>query len=343
MKDLKEFKYQHQLDGSNLHRKPSGARFGVISGMLLGALAVGVLWPAGVKWVAKEKSAAHAMPAKKLIAMNEVTRPIDITRSPSQEKSAPKEKIVEDKIIEAEAAPKTGSAGVTKKVAREAPATRAKSSPSIPGKNNKVAAKPVAVNISKKTPKGIEKEKKTPVNVAKLEASAKAALPSRAGDTLEETQTVMSADDVQAKTDAALFKSDVASNEPADVALVTIYNAQYEKSTLASCKAHCLLNAKDAKGNTINAVISGPNFADILTEHAGTINITGKKTNIKNVDVFMVQSITFNLSSQKPVDPTGKTVSVTPTQIKKDVAPKRPYQGGTEAYEDLSSDPVPLR
>ena len=343
MKDLKEFKYQHQLDGSNLNRKPLGRRFGLISGMLLGALAVVALWPASVKWVAKEKSAAHAMPAKKLIATNEVTRPIDITRSPSHEKSAPKEKIVEDEIIEAEAAPKSSVLGFAKMVALEEPATKAKSSPSIPGKNNKVAAKLVTVIMPKKTLKGIEKEKKTPVNVAKLEAPVKAALPSRTGDDLEETQTVMSAADVQAKTDAALLKSDVASNEPADAVLVTIYNVQYEKSTLASCKAHCLLKAKDAKGNTINAVISGPNFADILAEHAGTINITGKKANIKKIDIFMVQSITFNLPSQMPVDPTGKTVPVIPTQIKKDAAPSRPYKGGSDAYEDLSSDPVPLR
>lgn len=83
----------------------------------------------------------------------------------------------------------------------------------------------------------------------------------------------------------------------------TIYNVSYTKESLANCKQFCLLRIRDPNGLNISAVINGPEFASILGEHSGTINLTGKKRVIKNHNVFMVQNITFNLApiQAKPV------------------------------------------
>ncbi len=341
MKDLKEFKYQHQLDETNHHRKPR-SKMGLISGMLLGMLAIGVLWPVGTKWVAKERSAAHAMPAKKLIARNEVTRPIDIRRVPTQDKITRMEKI----DTEEEITKPTSPVLPTKKVALEIPATKmkalaavAEAKPVKPQPSPKVVKVASVASVKKPVSKALSSEKR--IQIAKLDAPQQTLPTVHSTELVEEGETVLSADEVQAKTDAVLLKAQGVSDTVAsNVHSETIVNAQYEKSTLSGCKARCLLKAKDAEGHAISAIISGPNFADILAEHNGTINITGKKTKVKNHEVFMVQSITFNLPAPKAAGQTGKPA---PTQIKKDVLPNRPYTGTPEAYEDLSSDPLPIR
>lgn len=115
----------------------------------------------------------------------------------------------------------------------------------------------------------------------------------------------------------------------------TIYNVSYNKESLANCKQFCLLRIRDPNGLSISAVINGPEYAAILGEHSGTINLTGKKRLIKNHNVFMVQNITFNLVpiQVKPlVDANNGKLRYTKRKIKEKV------QNRGFGYEDLRID-----
>ncbi|RZA24088.1 MAG: hypothetical protein EOP10_10905 [Proteobacteria bacterium] len=109
----------------------------------------------------------------------------------------------------------------------------------------------------------------------------------------------------------------------ADTNLVTLPNVQYSKDQLGNCSKKCLIKSTDAFGKTIHAVINGPEFADALKEHQGTINMVGEKRLVKNQEMFFVQSITFNLPS--------RTTAKASTQSS--IAPKKPSD---KAWEDLS-------
>lgn len=313
MKDLKEFKYQYQLDATNQFRKPP-SRLALGSGILLGVLAVGILWPVASKWVAKERQVAQAMPAQKLIL------PTDSPKNVDEAKPMAQETTTAPPLAEA---PIQTAASAAKKV--------------IPPPTAKVSAHVKAVPKLAMPLKKSAKYRERKALIAKVGTPAAAvSAPKASNSVLEERGTVLTAQDIQSKTDAALLTADNGSTIAADTGVfITIPNTQYEKSTLAACKARCLLKAKDAKGAPINAVISGPNFADILQEHQGTINLTGKKVVVKKHEIFMVQSITFNLpTTQKPMAQGLKS----PTS-----QPKTPYKGTPQAYEDLSSESGSLR
>lgn len=111
---------------------------------------------------------------------------------------------------------------------------------------------------------------------------------------------------------------------------LTIYNASYSKDTLQSCRQRCLLRIRDANGQSIPAVINGPEFATILSEHGGTINLIGKNRLVRNRNLFMVQNITFNLAPMQ-----AKTVA-NPNSGKLRYSNARPQP--RFGYEDLRDD-----
>lgn len=327
MKDLKEFKYQHQLDEGTKYKAPR-SRFDLICGMLLGALAVGIIWPAATKWVAKETRVAHAMSAKKLLASNSVPNDIAVARPLNIDKIAqplPSENINPkiEKTSSSTEAPKQKTLATVKDTKAEKPKEKASSTT-----KKSFAAKPL--------------EKKE-LRVASRSVPAK---PMRA-ETLIESEMVLTAAEVQAKTDATLLKSDVSGASSESLAteasgpFITISSVQYDKSSLSNCKNRCLLKAKDSKGQAVNAIISGPSFADILMEHQGTINLTGKKSTIKKHEVFLVQNITFNLPDPKAGVANSSSNQPAKASTSQPNTPPNPYKGGSEAYEDLGSDLAP--
>ncbi|RYZ55553.1 MAG: hypothetical protein EOP07_14010 [Proteobacteria bacterium] len=334
MKDLKEFKYQHQLDEGTKHKSPR-SRFDLYCGMLLGALAVGIIWPAATKWIAKETRVAHAMTAKKLIASNVVPESMTETKSTNI-----------DKIIPTPLPAETITRGVEKSPAPlETPSRKAVSLV----KENR-AEKPKEKKISSKkiiAAKPLEKEKEKEKKDLRLASRSVAPVKAARVEAVIESEMVLTAADVQAKTDATLLRNDVSGATPESLAaevsgpFITISAVQYDKSSLSNCKNRCLLKARDAKGQAVNAIISGPSFADILIEHQGTINLTGKKSTIKKHEVFLVQNITFNLPDAKAgVANSGSSQPAKSNVSQPNTAPST-YQGGSEAYEDLGSDLAP--
>jgi hypothetical protein len=109
-----------------------------------------------------------------------------------------------------------------------------------------------------------------------------------------------SAFEEKASTQSLEELSDAPAKKPtvSTAKLSVIPNAQYSKEHLDKCPKKCVVKSKDAFGKTIFAVINGPEFADVLRDHQGTINMVGEKRVVKNLEVFLVQSITFNLSSR---------------------------------------------
>jgi hypothetical protein len=330
MKDLKEFKYQHQLDKGSKPKAPR-SRFDLYCGMLLGALAVGIIWPAATKWVAKESRTAHAMPAKKLLAMNSIPKDLPLARPLPSEKAT----TVQTPANESSVAKITNLPSPTEAAPRKAISA-----------NKEVKTEKLRENkpiLAKKTFAAKPLEKKE-LRIASR--SVPTSRPVRT-ETMMETEAVLTAAEVQAKTDATLLKNDVSGttseSAPADESApyITISAVQYDKSSLSNCKNRCLLKAKDAKGQVINAIVSGPSFADILMEHEGTINLTGKKSTIKKHEVFLVQSITFNLPDPKAGVANSNTNPVPKSSVSQPNKTPPPYQGGSEAYEDLGSDLAP--
>ncbi len=89
-------------------------------------------------------------------------------------------------------------------------------------------------------------------------------------------------------------KSDSAA-APKVVAMV-VNNASYNKNSLSTCQKRCLLMGLDAFGMPIKAIIDGAVYAEALKQHSGTINLAGQPRFVKNQQVLIVESITFNIA-----------------------------------------------
>lgn len=71
----------------------------------------------------------------------------------------------------------------------------------------------------------------------------------------------------------------------------TISMNSYSKDNLTKCAKFCMLRGKDANGAAVSAIINGREFADVLNQHQGSVQLVGKQQTIKGRSVFMVQSI----------------------------------------------------
>lgn len=88
---------------------------------------------------------------------------------------------------------------------------------------------------------------------------------------------------------------------PKASAALSINNASYSKNKLEACKKRCLLLGLDAFGMPVKAIINGSSYAQALLQHKGTINLAGQPRLIKNQQVLIVDSITFNLAPSESV------------------------------------------
>ncbi len=303
MKEKKEFRLK-ELDQTVFNKAPPRYQIGLGFGILLGGLAVGIFLPLASKLMVKESKRAHALPAKAIAAapVEEDFTPED----PELNETAPSSPTAAVKPVSAVAPAKAVDPA---KPEEKAPVeSNAKSivtaKPTNPPKapEGKVPVTPSAkaiVTAKPQAPANTVVKAKEPVELKKADAP-------QTESKIAEQAAVPSALEIQTKADEALLKVQIPSAPASAEALdsspfVTIYNVQYQKGELANCKKRCLMKSKDANGAAIYAVVSGPNFGDILQEHGGTINITGKKRKVKNVELFMVQNITFNLGPQKTV------------------------------------------
>ncbi len=336
MNGPEEFKHQQQLEEKPVVVKvPRSPRFDLIWGIILGAVAMGILLPAIAKHNARKSKTHHALSAKSL----DDTNP-DSGEAPSENlpaaggvKSEPAKKVhgAPKALATVKTAPKTPSLPLP---IPTPPAIKAVASIAVEKKETLTKPEPV-VKVAT-PPKAIaqaqekEKEKEKKEVLSKTETPVRAAALPKVKDNMADPGIMLTANDIAAKTDEALLANLVNDNAQNKAPYITIYNSKYQKDTLANCKLRCLLVTKDEKGVTTNAVISGPNFADILKEFQGTINLTGKKTTFKSHEVFMVQNITFNTPAPKKPALGAKS------------APLKVYKGdrtpATEGYEDLGSD-----
>lgn len=151
------------------------------------------------------------------------------------------------------------------------------------------ALKPRKADDSKlrETPKA-KKSEKTREGIRTKSVGIAAALP----ESLVEISDPTNADVIAAAIDAKFLNVKAGDTE---TKFETIFDARYSKDQLSNCRQRCLIKSTDAKGQVVHAIINGPAFADVLSDHRGTINITGVKRAVHNYEVFMVQNITFNL------------------------------------------------
>lgn len=318
MKKLKEFKYQDQLDGKVTPKAPV-SRFDLICGMLLTGLALGLIIPSAREWLKDQPPMSLA--ARVAPDMNEVDESPAAVNSELTVANIEKPPVLQ---VEPAYVPD-----------KEPPHPSAK----IPPKSlMRVLPKSVAVTHNK-TKHILEKTKQTKVASHPLNStSGKVATPKMIEVSLTETDATLSAQDFAARSDATLM-AESGPNEKTK--FVTLNNASYQKEGLADCKVRCVVRGTDASGHIIQAVVSGPEFADILSEHKGTINLTGIKRKFKSHDFFMVQNITFNVAAKKG--------AVAHTEIKKNASEAlrlstyKSTISDPEVYEDLNSDPSPAR
>jgi len=200
----------------------------------------------------------------------------------------------------------------------------------------KVAAKVASLAAATPTP-SLAAPRPSAAASAAAPAPAPVARPAAPvkGRDLGDSSVVLTAKDVEAKSDEVMLDKIATSqnNNP----FQTINNSAYQKEVLTNCRSRCLLVTK-ANGKTTNAIISGPHWAEALREHEGTINITGKKAMVKSHEVFVVQSITFNLPPPKPVaTPKAPAPAIAPPVAAPNPAFKGDKPGAGEGYEDLGA------
>lgn len=117
-------------------------------------------------------------------------------------------------------------------------------------------------------------------------------------------------------------KSKPAEGEAKVVAMV-VNNASYNKASLSACQKRCLLMGVDAFGMPIKAIIDGATYGQALKQHNGTINLAGQPRLVKNQQVLIVESITFNLGP-KPVQPDANVNPAMKNPIPSDPDDPRP-------------------
>lgn len=86
-----------------------------------------------------------------------------------------------------------------------------------------------------------------------------------------------------------------AAEQTQKVVAMVVNNASYNRASLANCQKRCLLLGLDAFGMPIKAIIDGAVYGEALKQHSGTINLAGQPRLVKNQQVLIVESITFNL------------------------------------------------
>lgn len=296
------------------NHQPQRSNFDLICGMILGGLLVGVLSPIVSKNFGNEGLAGK----KSLRARAPLTHDMKSV-SLGKDKVSNKEK---PKVI---ASANAEPARIAEKIAEPTP------EPTPPVVTPPSTPKPESlktVAVKTETPKREKAKTKKPSRKLEKPKKLKAA-NTQANDkiyteNLEEMSDSANATTIAAKTDKALTETGVPATAGEDT-VMTIANAQYSKDQLDHCSKRCLIKSTDPKGQIINAVISGPAFAEVLRDHNGTINITGVKRVIKDQEIFLVQNITFNLP------PRPQTAQA--TQIK-----NAPVRTNEPAWEDLSED-----
>ncbi|MES2746120.1 MAG: hypothetical protein V4655_11875 [Bdellovibrionota bacterium] len=270
------------------NQRPQRSNFDLICGMILGGLVVGVMLPVTSKYLAEQDAKA----LRSLRARAPLVHEMKKTGANKEKKS----------IASADATPAKIAEKIDAKVIEAENVSETKA-PELKAVEAKVEAP--KLDIAKADTAKVKKIKKTKKMASKAKSKT-----SHIEDSYSESLEEMS------ETSAPK----VAANESN---LVTVPNAQYSKDQLSSCSKKCLIKSTDAFGKTIHAVINGPEFADALKEHQGTINMVGEKRLVKNQEMFFVQSITFNLPS--------RTTAKASTQSS--TAPMKPSD---KAWEDLS-------
>lgn len=87
-------------------------------------------------------------------------------------------------------------------------------------------------------------------------------------------------------------------NAGGSAASKTIALNSYSKDSLRNCPKYCVLHGKDKSGSAVSAVINGREFADVLNQHQGSVELVGKQQKVKGQSIFMVQSINLTLESK---------------------------------------------
>ncbi len=305
--------------------KPQRSNFDLISGMILGGLLVGVMMPVANKFLnSNEAKGRFSMKAKAPISQELKKRDKERKAIASANiEVAPISFKPSLPLPEAKVEPKTEElpkAEVPKiKTSKQEPEKK---------KNEAKRLEKTATLAAKKKNKATTSEAEAPRATMALAAKK---LPE--SQELVELSSPQSAELIAQKSDQSLTDNRIESIAPGE-RFIVINNAQYSKEQLENCPKRCLLKSTDAKGQTVYAVISGPAFAEALKEHQGTINLTGIKRTVKGSEIFLVQSITYNLPGSARTADAKKSP---------DNAPKAaPKNRQDSSWEDLK-DEVKIR